>query len=332
MASVEGEAGVGDRQVEVLGDLVLVEHLADRDADGVGADERAGVRRGRGSCPEFAAVASSSSLRLWARPPGQCRVAAGDQPLTRVVGVSDLEQVAARRTRHLQGAVVGGRLRDLAARSAVIQPKSVPPSLSSRSARSSRRDHAAIADQHHVCQTELAAHLRRSAVARSAGSAVLPSNTAPPPDGRASRPAAPIRSVARPSCRRGVAARGQLAAPPGHPGAGQIEQRHPRPVHLGTQMACRQLFFDAVLPVGQPVHRGVDLVGGRAGHVKIDAQGRVGPPRQRRQLAGGSDHPRDDQCQPQIPRPARRAQQRRQPQLVGLCRPRPPRAHAASIG
>ena len=39
-----------------------------------------------------------------------------------------------------------------------------------------------------------------------------------------------------------------------------------------------QLVFDGVLAVGQPVHRGVDLVGGRVGDVEIGAQGGIGPP------------------------------------------------------
>jgi hypothetical protein len=41
-----------------------------------------------------------------------------------------------------------------------------------------------------------------------------------------------------------------------------------------------QLGFDRGLPIGQPVHRGIDLVGGRAGQVKIDAQRAIGPPPQ----------------------------------------------------
>ncbi len=76
------------------------------------------------------------------------------------------------------------------------------------------------------------------------------------------------------------------------------------------------MFFDGVLPVDQPVHRGVDLVGGRAGHPEIDPQGGVGPPRQRGQLAARAHHPRDDQRQHQIPGSARRTEQRRQAQLA----------------
>ena len=43
-------------------------------------------------------------------------------------------------------------------------------------------------------------------------------------------------------------------------------------------MACRELFFDLLLPVGQPVHRGVDLVGAGTGHTQVRAEGGVGPP------------------------------------------------------
>ena len=67
-------------------------------------------------------------------------------------------------------------------------------------------------------------------------------------------------------------------------------------------------------PASQPVHRGVDLVGGRPRHVEIQTEGAISPPRQGGQLGCRANHPRDDQRQHQIPRPARRAQQRGKPQ------------------
>ena len=61
----------------------------------------------------------------------------------------------------------------------------------------------------------------------------------------------------------GVAAGGQRAAPALQPRGRQVEQRHPRRVRLRRQVAAGQLGLDRVLPVLQPVHRGVDVIGGR---------------------------------------------------------------------
>ena len=47
VAAFDGQAGVGDGVVEVLGHLVFVDHLADRDADGVTAGQPAGGDPGR---------------------------------------------------------------------------------------------------------------------------------------------------------------------------------------------------------------------------------------------------------------------------------------------
>jgi hypothetical protein len=74
--------------------------------------------------------------------------------------------------------------------------------------------------------------------------------------------------------------------------------------------------FDGILAAEQPIHRGVDLIGGRAGHPQISAQSAIGPPAQGGQLACRPHHPGDDQGQHQITRPARLAQQRGQAQLV----------------
>jgi hypothetical protein len=114
----------------------------------------------------------------------------------------------------------------------------------------------------------------------------------------------------------GVAARGQLAAPPGHPRGGQVEQRHPVRVRRLAQMPCGQLLFDVILPLGQPVHRGVDFVGGGAGDIEIGSQGDIGPPGGGGQLGRRAHHPRDDQRQHQVPCPARRPKQRGEAELV----------------
>ena len=51
--------------------------------------------------------------------------------------------------------------------------------------------------------------------------------------------------------------------------------------------AAGQLRLDRVLPVAQPVHRSIDVIGGRPGHAEVGAQGGVGPPGQGGQLGAG---------------------------------------------
>ena len=82
-------------------------------------------------------------------------------------------------------------------------------------------------------------------------------------------------------------------------------------------MTGRELGLDHVLPVLQPVHRGVDVIGGRVRDAEVGAQGGIGPPGQGGQLGAGLDHPGDDQGQDQVPLAARGAQQGGQPQLGG---------------
>ena len=76
----------------------------------------------------------------------------------------------------------------------------------------------------------------------------------------------------------GVAPGGQRAAPALQPGGGQVEQRHPRRIGVRGQMAAGQPGLDRVLPVFQPVHRGVQVAGGRAGDAQVGAERGVGPP------------------------------------------------------
>ena len=67
----------------------------------------------------------------------------------------------------------------------------------------------------------------------------------------------------------------------------------------------------------QPVHRRVEVIGGRPGDAEVGAQGGVGPPGQGGQLGGRGDDPGDDQRQGQVPLAARRAEQGGQPELGG---------------
>jgi hypothetical protein len=76
-----------------------------------------------------------------------------------------------------------------------------------------------------------------------------------------------------------------------------------------------QLLLDRVLAVLQPVHRRVDLISGRARDAQVGPQRGVGPPGQGGQLGRRGDHLRDDLRQGQVAFPARRPEQRRQPQF-----------------
>ena len=150
----------------------------------------------------------------------------------------------------------------------------------------------------------------------AAGSPVLPGKTRTAtgrPDGSVSSPYSICSFPFLPSREYPRAASGQCQAL--QPRAGQVEQRHLRRVGLRAEVAAGQLRLDRVLPVLQPVHRGVDVIGGRISDAEVGAQGDISPPGQGGQLGGRGGDPGDDQGQGQVPGPARRAQQRGQAQL-----------------
>ncbi len=265
-------------------------------------------------------VAASSSEPFAGAFGRECGVAAGDQPFPGVVGVADLGQVLGVEQAHLQRPVVGGEFGDCGCTqrgdpSEIGCGVRIVVEFAQRlDARGG--DHAAIAHQHQPRDAQRVAddgddlgervrvggvagkHAHRDRASRRVGEHPVLDLLAA------------LLAVA------GVAARGQLAAPSGHPRAGQVEQRHPTRIHLQGKVFGRELALDRVLPVGQPVHRGIDLVGARVGHAQIHPEGGVGPPGQRGQLRTGSDHPRDDQRQGDVAFPARRPQQRGQAQRV----------------
>ena len=176
-------------------------------------------------------------------------------------------------------------------------------------------DHPPVADHDHLGQPELVPHHRddlgeRGRVAGVAGEyadrdrAALRVGEQPVLDLQPAFLAVP-----------GVAAGGQRAPGALQPRGRQVEQRHPGRVRLRAQVAAGQPGLDLVLPVFQPVHRGVDVIGAGLGHAQVGAQRRVGPPGQGGQLGAGLDDPGDDQRQGQVPLPPGRAEQRGQAQL-----------------
>ena len=107
----DGQGGVGDRDLEVFGHLVFVDHRADPEPDLVRAGQPAGGDRGEdggqevfGGGEQFAAFAGPFG--------GQERVAAGDQAFAGVVGVADLGEVLLVEQGRLQRPAGGGERLD----------------------------------------------------------------------------------------------------------------------------------------------------------------------------------------------------------------------------
>jgi len=79
-------------------------------------------------------------------------------------------------------------------------------------------------------------------------------------------------------------------------------------------VAPGQLGLDGVLAAQQPVHRLIDLVGGRPRDAQVVPEGDIIPPADRGQLGRRPGHPGDDQRIGQVALAARRPEQARQPQ------------------
>ena len=213
---------------------------------------------------------------------GQQRVAARDQPFAGVVGMGDLGQILLVEQAHLQWAVIGGQCGDRGVRSAVIHPKSASAvSLSSRSALI--RAVVIMPRSPTITRSsefEAVFHRPVTISVNAAGSAVLPANTRTATGRPSGHRATRIRSAAALLSVAGVPAGGQLAVLPGHPRArtGRTTPSGPGSPTRGSRCLAASFFSIAVLAADQPVHRRVDLVGGRVGDPQVDAQGGVGPP------------------------------------------------------
>jgi hypothetical protein len=92
-----------------------------------------------------------------------------------------------------------------------------------------------------------------------------------------------------------------------------------------AQVPGGELLLDAVLPGGQPVHRGVDLIGGGARHAQVRAEGHILPPAGRGQLGSRAQDPRQHQRAGQVAVRAGRAEQGREAELAGH------RGHGGSV-
>jgi hypothetical protein len=82
-------------------------------------------------------------------------------------------------------------------------------------------------------------------------------------------------------------------------------------------VAVRKSRLDRGLPVPEPVHRGIDVIGAGIGDAEVGTQGGVDPPGQGGQLGARLDDAGDDQRQSQVPVRAGRAEQGGQPELGG---------------
>jgi hypothetical protein len=116
----------------------------------------------------------------------------------------------------------------------------------------------------------------------------------------------------------GVAAGRQRTVFARHPGEGQVEQGEPVGVGWPGKVGSDELGLGPVLAGPQPVHRRVDLLGGRVGHAEVVGQGGTGPPTGRGQLRGRPAHPGDDQGQRDVSLPPGWAEQPGKAQRFGL--------------
>ena len=250
-------------------------------------------------------VASISAVRLWARRLARAGLRQATRRSPGIVGVLELEQVALVEQVHLQGAVVQ-QAADLAALQRGDPAEAFGLQLLDRSL----RDHAAIADQHHVVQAELAAQLvgLRQQGRRVGGVALEHRDR--------HRTAAPVGQQSPVDLQLAllavavVAARGQRAVAALEVARGQVVQRQA----ARGEVPLRQLALDRVLAGEQPVHGAVELVLAGIGHAEILGQGAAVPPARRRQLGvgrhdAGRDHGHDEVGL--AARPRRRAGPRR---------------------
>jgi hypothetical protein len=98
----------------------------------------------------------------------------------------------------------------------------------------------------------------------------------------------------------GVAAGSQLAVVALHVRRRQVEQRQP----ARLQVPAGKGPLDPLLPLAEPIHRGIDLIGGRVLDAQIVREGGVVPPAGGGQLGRRPQHPSHRQRQRQVPLPA----------------------------
>ena len=316
----DGQGGVGDGDVEVFGHLVLVDDLADLEPDPVRTGQPAG---GDGGDRGPGCLRWREQLAAFAGPlGGQERVAAGDEAFPGVVGVADLGEVVLVEQGRLQRPAFGGEGLDRRCPQRG-QPAQVGPVGTDRGD-PGVGDHPAVPDHHQLGEPEPVPHHldrldERGRVGGVAGEHLDRDRTAGWVGEQSVLDLGPVLLPVP-----GVAPFRQRAVAALHPGGGQVEQRHPRRVGLRGQVALGELGLDGVLSAEQPVHRGIGLIGRRAGHLQVDAQGGVVPPGRGGQLRGRVHHPGDDQRHRQVPVTPGRAQQAGQTQRGGL---RPHRRH-----
>ena len=234
LVAVVFEPGVGDREVEVLAHLELSADLADCDADLIGAGQGS-LADALGDVGQFLLGRLQEVLAFAGAFGGQRRVAAGDQPFAGVVGVGDLGEVLLVEQAHLQRPVVAGQFRDRRGtqRGDPIEKRCGAGFVVefAELVDAGAGDHAAVADQHQPLDAELVLDHLHDLGERARVVGVAREH---PYCDRAAVGVgehAVFDLLAALLAVAGVAACGQLAAPPGHPRGSQVEQRHPARVH-----------------------------------------------------------------------------------------------------
>ena len=240
---------------------------------------------------------------------GQALVAAGDQTLTRILRMQDLEQVDVVEAPRLQppradqlldrGALQRGDPVDAAELAQLVDPR--------------LGDHAAVADDGQALETELRAQaldLRQQGL--GIGDVAFHHRDR-------HRPAADIAQQAEVDLQLAllpvpaVAAVRQRAVRALEPGRADVVQHQA----AGDKMPAGQPRLDPILPGQKPIHRRVEFVDMRAFDVEFRLQGGVLPPARGGELGVRTDDPCRDHGAGQAALPARPGrEQRRQSQLA----------------
>ena len=281
----------------MLGYFVVIDDSTDRQPDhGLTSQRVTAPAHLRGNARQVAFGGRQQSFALAGALARQVGVAADHQPFAGKLGRGDLGQMAFVEQRELQGAAIGQGLNlwraqagdpvEAAGLEVLAQPR--------------LRDHAAVADQHHVLQAKAALQFldlsrQRGGIAGVALEHLDGDRPAVAVAQQAVDDLQPVRTVIT-----AVTVLSQWAAAAFQVARADIVQHQ----HAVLEVAPRQAALDALLLAAQPVQGSVDLAfldGPEVEHAAQAGTRRLGRQRaQHRQLGAGRDQPAGDHCQRQI--------------------------------
>ena len=277
LIDAERERAGLDVELEVLGDLVLPDHLANAHADRGGAFEPATRHHGL-DLVQLARRGGDQVLALLGTKLGERGIAAGHQPLAWIVVVRQAQQIALVEQIELQ--VTG--VREPGDRAALQRRDPVDAVQLAHGIDLHAGDHTAVAHHHQPVDAELVARLldlreHRFRIARVAVE-----------HGHRHGATAFIRKKTIVDLQRAgpaitaVAELGERACRALEPARRQIEQHQP----ASLQVPLGEALLDRTLALDQPVHRLVQIVLVRVRHTQIVGQCGIGPGLQHPELAG----------------------------------------------